>query len=81
MALAGADVAAFVGDIQQSAALGPVARFTVGFPLVYHYVAGIRHVYWDKNPEALTNEDVYKTSVMVMAGSLGLSGVLAFVTF
>ena len=44
LALAGGDVPALTGAIQQSAVMGPAARFIVGFPLLYHYICGIRHV-------------------------------------
>jgi len=44
--LVGADVPMMMASLAQ---ISPVlAKFSVSFPIVYHYVAGIRHVYWDK---------------------------------
>ena len=37
--------------------------------------------YWDNKPESLTNEDVYKSSVVIMGGTCVISLGLALVTF
>ena len=49
----------------------------MAFPLVYHYVGGLRHVVWDRSPEMLTNESVEKTSYVVFGGSAVISLALA----
>lgn len=60
--------------------LGGMAKFTVGFPLVYHYLGGVRHLVWDYFPDQyLNNVDVEKASYVLVGGSLVLSLGLAVV--
>ena len=68
-------------DINAStgAIVGGAAKFTVAFPLVYHYLGGVRHLAWDNSPEMLTNVDVTKASYALVGGSFLLSAGLAFV--
>lgn len=54
------------------------AKFSVAFPIVYHYLAAIRHIYWDNSPDILTNADVEKASKMLFGGSTFLSVCLMF---
>ena len=42
--------------------LGTVAKFSVAFPLVYHYLSALRHFDWDSNPEKLETEEVTQSS-------------------
>lgn len=80
LALVGADVPSLMGVIGASAA-GPVAKFAVGFPLLYHYLGGVRHVVWDKLPDAtLNNADVEKSSYGLYGISIAVSAALAFVS-
>lgn len=71
----------FMQDINAStgAIVGGVAKFTVAFPLVYHYLGGVRHLAWDNYPEMLTSVDVTKASYALVGGSVLLSTGLAFV--
>ena len=62
----------------QGLIVSSTAKFAVAFPLVYHYGAAIRHLYWDNSPDILTNESVEKSSQQLAAGSLALSGILMF---
>jgi succinate dehydrogenase (ubiquinone) cytochrome b560 subunit len=57
--------------------LGTMCKFTVAFPLVYHYFGGVRHMAWDKFPEMLTNVDATKASYALVGGSVVLSAGLA----
>merc|ERR1712070_911432 len=57
--------------------IAPLAKFSVAFPLSYHYVVGIRHLVWDNKPELLTNEEVTKTSYAVLGVSVGVSAIAA----
>jgi len=59
----------------------PIFKFGVAFPLVYHYLGGVRHIVWDKAPDSLTNEEVSKSSYILFGTSGLLSVVLAFVRF
>jgi succinate dehydrogenase (ubiquinone) cytochrome b560 subunit len=73
--LAGADVAGIVNTIGNLSVIGPAAKFAVSFPLIYHYLGGVRHVIWDRLPEVwLENEFVEKSSYALFAVS-GLSSV------
>jgi succinate dehydrogenase (ubiquinone) cytochrome b560 subunit len=57
---------------------GP-AKFCVAFPFAYHYLGGVRHWVWDRNPEMLTNEDVEKSAYALMGSSVVLGGIMMFV--
>lgn len=59
------------------AIVGSMAKFTVSFPIVYHYLGGVRHLAWDKFPEMLTNVDVVKASYGLVGSSLVISTGLA----
>ena len=59
----------------------PIFKFGVAFPLVYHYLGGVRHIVWDKAPDSLTNDEVSKSSYILFGTSGLLSVVLAFVRF
>ena len=80
LALVGADVPSVMSSIGSITVIGTVAKFSVGFPLIYHYLGGVRHLIWDKMPEAtLTNEDVSKASYALLGSATALSVILAFV--
>ncbi len=70
--------------MQDIASTGPVvgglAKFSVAFPLVYHYFGGIRHLAWDHFPDTmLNNVGVEKASYILAGSSLVISAGLAFV--
>jgi succinate dehydrogenase/fumarate reductase cytochrome b subunit len=69
---AGVDVGALATTLGQSG-VAPLFKFGVAFPLVYHYLGGIRHMLWDKAPDSLTNEDVHNSSLMLIGSSAVLS--------
>ena len=72
--------AALMQDVASSGAIvAGAAKFTVAFPLVYHYLGGVRHLAWDNFPGMLTNVDVVKASYALVGGSVVLSAGLAFV--
>ena len=61
------------------------AKFVVAFPLVYHYVAGVRHMYWDhykygnsadKN-SPLEVPAVEASSKAILAGGSAVAAALA----
>jgi succinate dehydrogenase (ubiquinone) cytochrome b560 subunit len=49
------------------------AKFTVAFPIVYHYFAAIRHFAWDYAPDYLENVDVEKSSYALVGASTVVS--------
>jgi succinate dehydrogenase (ubiquinone) cytochrome b560 subunit len=51
------------------------AKFAVAFPIMYHYLGGLRHLVWDNAPEMLTNVDVEKASYGLIGMSVLVSGV------
>jgi succinate dehydrogenase (ubiquinone) cytochrome b560 subunit len=62
-------MAAFLGN----SPVGPILKFAVAFPLVYHYLGGVRHIVWDKTPESLTNEQVQQASVALIGAATVVS--------
>ena len=80
LALVGADVPSVMSSVGTMSIVGVLAKFSVGFPLVYHYLGAVRHLVWDKIPEStLTNEDVSKASYLLLGSATTLSVILAFV--
>ena len=77
LSLAGFDTAATAMFINQYSAAS-VLKFGVAFPLVYHYLGGVRHIMWDRVPDQLTNEQVQTSSTVLLGGSVALSAGLAF---
>lgn len=73
LALAGVDVPALMSAVGDCSLLGTAAKFAVTFPLTFHYLGGIRHLYWDRTPESLQNEDVEKTSYILFGAATALS--------
>jgi succinate dehydrogenase (ubiquinone) cytochrome b560 subunit len=55
------------------------AKFCVAFPLSYHYLGGLRHWMWDRNPDMLTTEDTVKSSYALLGCSAVISSSLMFV--
>ena len=77
LALIGCDVPSFMSTIGDITVIGNVAKFGVVFPLTYHYLGGVRHFMWDKNPEMLENDKVEQSSKILIGGSVLLSAVVA----
>lgn len=73
--LMGGDPSMLMASIGDTAVLGSVGKFSVAFPLSYHFIGGVRHAYWDQTPEAVTNEQVEKASYAVLGGSVVLTGL------
>ena len=81
-ALAGScDLAAYVSSFQQSVpALVPVAKAVVAWPLLYHTLAGVRHLYWDYTARGLELKTAELTSRILIAASVLLAIAAAFVS-
>ena len=71
--LAGVDVASMAVTLGNTSIVGPLLKFGVAFPLVYHYMGGVRHIIWDKQPESLTNESVQKSSLILIGAATAVS--------
>eukprot|EP00527_Entomoneis_sp_CCMP2396_P007112 CAMPEP_0198142188 /NCGR_PEP_ID=MMETSP1443-20131203/5059_1 /TAXON_ID=186043 /ORGANISM="Entomoneis sp., Strain CCMP2396" /LENGTH=170 /DNA_ID=CAMNT_0043805149 /DNA_START=49 /DNA_END=561 /DNA_ORIENTATION=+ len=55
------------------------AKFSVSFPIVYHYLGALRHFSWDFQPDRLTNAGVERSSYMLFGVSIAISGGLMMV--
>lgn len=63
----------------QGLLVASAAKFTVAFPIVYHYAGAIRHLAWDYKPEYLENTDVEKSSMALFGASTLISAGFMFV--
>lgn len=79
LSLVGADVPALMSTIGSVAVIGNLAKFSVAFPLVYHYLGGLRHLAWDRSPEMLENDKVEQSSQILIGTSVAISAALMFV--
>ena len=68
-----ADVFQCIGN----SAVGPLAKLAVSYPLVYHFLGGLRHFYWDASPDTLTSEQVEQSSKILLGSSVLLTLVVA----
>lgn len=65
------------------------AKVAVAFPLVYHYLGGLRHLYWDEAKHGRQIDDISPLKVPKVAassrallyGSVGAAAMLAVVSF
>jgi succinate dehydrogenase (ubiquinone) cytochrome b560 subunit len=67
-ALAGADVASYMNALGHSG-IGPLAKFIVAFPITFHTLGGVRHLYWERFPDNLSPETQRQASVALLASS------------
>ena len=82
LAIAGVDSSAIMTIIGNTAVAGQVAKFAVGFPLIYHYFGAVRHAVWDSMPETtLTSTAVANASHILLGTSIVASVGMVFVTF
>lgn len=63
-ALVGGDVIALMDAYKVAVhpAVLAATKFTVGFPIAYHYLAGLRHMYVDRNPGELNSDTILNSS-------------------
>lgn len=74
-ALGGLDAAALMATLGQSA-VGPLFKFAVAFPLVFHVFGGVRHLYWEHYPEGL-HQDSQKTASIILVGTSSVVSIAA----
>lgn len=77
LSLVGVDVNS-VMDVVSTSFIAPAVKGVVAFPLIYHYIGGVRHMIWDKDPETLTNEKVEDSSKFILGFSALTAATLAF---
>jgi len=72
-----------VSSIVQSVAdssMAPLAKFTVAWPLAYHFCGAIRHAIWDIKALGFTNKNMLMSSYAVFGVSTVVSLALATTT-
>ena len=72
------DMADLVHAFKDAApALVPLAKFSVAFPLVYHYAASARHIYWDFTGKGIATATADSQSQALIGASTVASVLLA----
>lgn len=66
--LVGVDTAAMMAAIGSSG-IAPLAKFSVAFPLTYHFGGALRHFVWDNNPDMIQNDQVRMHSILLFGGA------------
>eukprot|EP00943_MAST-04B_sp_MAST-4B-sp1_P006652 g6652.t1 len=75
LSLMGADVPTLMYEFGHGS-MAPVFKFGVAFPLVYHYAAGIRHLYWDQTVKGFSNEEMQSSSVaLLLSTTIASAGI------
>ena len=71
------DIPSYVTSFQTSAPiLVPVAKAVVSFPFIFHYAAGLRHLYWDYTAKGIDLDSQFNSSRIIM-GTTGVLTLLA----
>eukprot|EP00735_Rhodelphis_limneticus_P002247 TRINITY_DN1304_c0_g1::TRINITY_DN1304_c0_g1_i1::g.20095::m.20095 TRINITY_DN1304_c0_g1::TRINITY_DN1304_c0_g1_i1::g.20095 ORF type:complete len:171 (+),score=24.08,sp/Q8T2T5/C560_DICDI/34.11/8e-16,Sdh_cyt/PF01127.17/7.5e-19 TRINITY_DN1304_c0_g1_i1:41-553(+) len=73
------DVPALAAAIESPLLLLPL-KFLVAFPLAFHTLSGLRHLYWDKKPETITLKQTGQTSKLLFGSAIALGLVGTFAT-
>lgn len=76
--IGGVDAPSVIMASLAASGVAPVAKFAVGYPLIYHFCGGVRHAVWDHMPETLQNASVEQASWVLFATSSVLSLGAAF---
>lgn len=77
----GCDIPSYVESLKVAAPiLMPLLKIVIGFPIVYHTAAGVRHIFWDKTARGLDLPSVEMSSKALVAGSVVVTVILAFYT-
>ncbi|VDI80030.1 succinate dehydrogenase (ubiquinone) cytochrome b560 subunit [Mytilus galloprovincialis] len=63
-----------IRDLNLSPALIAACKYILGFPVIYHYINGIRHLAWDW-AVGFSLKDTYRTGYFVFALSLFLTAI------
>ncbi len=79
LSLGNVDIPSLMTTIGNVFLVGSVAKMAVTFPVAFHYFGGIRHIFWDKTPEALQNDQVESSSYAVLGASLAVTALAGLV--
>ena len=80
MALPNSNGPAELAQSVASSSAAPVAKFVVGFPLVYHFMGACRHAVWDLTAKGFTNVAMLQSSYALVAASTVVSLGLTMVS-
>jgi len=78
--LGGVDAPGNVASAISASSVGPLAKFTVGFSLVYHYLGACRHIFWDKTAKGFSNAQMLQSSYALFGAATAISVGLACVS-
>ena len=79
LAVSGVSMSELADFVTASSVLAPTVKFAVAFPLAYHWLGGVRHMYWD-TIRGFEIEEVNKSSYAIIAAAVALSLVAAGTT-
>ena len=71
--VAGPDAPAEFAQTLASSAIAPLAKFSVAFPLTYHFLGACRHAFWDLTAKGFSNPTMRASSYALF----GVSGLLS----
>jgi len=78
-ALGGAcNIPAYTACLHSYPILLPVVKITFAFPVVYHYLAGLRHLFWDSTAKGLDLPAVALSTQVLFGSSAIITLLLAF---
>eukprot|EP01089_Gocevia_fonbrunei_P000835 TRINITY_DN1081_c0_g1_i5.p1 TRINITY_DN1081_c0_g1~~TRINITY_DN1081_c0_g1_i5.p1 ORF type:complete len:189 (+),score=39.01 TRINITY_DN1081_c0_g1_i5:44-610(+) len=60
--------------------LVPVTKFAIVAPFAYHFISGVRHLYWDTTAQGITVKAVTQTSYLVLAATALVTLYYTFTT-
>jgi len=74
---------ATVGTFKYMSSFLPVilAKSTISFSLIYHTLAGYRHIWWDARPNEVELPKAFQTTRIIMGTTAVLTLLLTFINF
>mmetsp|Transcript_32212 Transcript_32212/g.56549 ORF Transcript_32212/g.56549 Transcript_32212/m.56549 type:complete len:166 (+) Transcript_32212:68-565(+) len=75
------NIPALLEPMKEMGALMPIVKLSVAFPLVYHYLGGVRHLIWDHTLKGLDIKSMEQSSYILFGSSAVISLGLAFISF
>lgn len=81
-ALQGGDVGALVDALKTYSVIAFPAKFCVSFSLIYHYMGGLRHMWWDSakhgnqvDPQSPLEKDKVESQSKILFGTSGVAAL------
>jgi len=75
------DLTSHIANLQTSMPLIiPLMKLSIAFPFIYHYLAGLRHIYWDRTAQGLELASVELSSQVLIGTSILLALIATFIT-